>query len=151
MLSLVKFWLDSKYGEVAHSQYHRIVQSAEHRTRLSENRGCEDGSSIPPPCGKTLTLIYHIMKDSFKKILSLVDELAKNADVANEGGIIVLATNPNSEKGDANGITFVKGRGIDLIATLSVSFKANDALKEFAKDALFMSAIIPDGLVGKKE
>ena len=67
------------------------------------------------------------------------------------GGIIILASNPNSEEGDANTITFIKGRGIDLIATLSASFKVNDSLKELAKEALFMSTIIPDGLVGKKE
>ena len=91
------------------------------------------------------------MKDSFKKIQSLAEELAKNADVANGGGIIILASNPSSEKGDSNAITFIKGRGIDLIATLSASFKTNDSLKEFAKEALFMSAIIPDGLVGKVE
>ena len=74
------------FREAVHSLYHRIVQSAEHCTRLSENRGCEDGGSIPSPCGNTLTLIYHIMKDSFKKIQSLADELAKNADVTNGGG-----------------------------------------------------------------
>lgn len=91
------------------------------------------------------------MKNSFEKIKSLADELAKNADVTNGGGIIILASNPNSEEGDANTIAFIKGRGIDLIATLSASFKTNDSLKVLAKEALFMSAIIPDDLVGKEE
>lgn len=35
--------------------------------------------------GKTFTLIYNIMKDSFNKIQSLADELAKNADLSNGG------------------------------------------------------------------
>lgn len=45
----------------------------------------------------------------------------------------------------------MKGRGIDLIATLSASFATNKDLKEFSKHALFMSAIIPEELSDKKE
>lgn len=134
-----------------HPLSHRIVQSAEHRTILSENRGCEDGGSIPSPCGKTFTLIYNIMKDSFKKIQSLADELAKNADVSNGGGIIILASNPNTEKEEPNSVVFMKGRGIDLLTTLTGSFAANKGLKELSKHALLMSAIIPGELSGKKE
>ena len=91
------------------------------------------------------------MNDSFKKIQSLADELAKNADVKNGGGIIILASNPNAEKGEPNSVIFMKGRGIDLMATLSASFAANKDLKEFSKHALFMSAIIPEELSDKKE
>lgn len=91
------------------------------------------------------------MNDSFKKIQSLADELAKNADVKNGGGIIILASNPNAEKGEPNSVIFMKGRGIDLIATLSASFATNKDLKEFSKHALFMSAIIPEELSDKKE
>ena len=91
------------------------------------------------------------MNDSFKKIQSLADELAKNADVKNGGGIIILASNPNTEKGEPNSVVFMKGRGIDLIATLATSFAANKDLKEVSKHALFMSAIIPEELIGKKE
>lgn len=91
------------------------------------------------------------MKNSFEKIKSLADELAKNADVSNGGGIIILASNPNTEKGESNSVVFMKGKGIDLIATLAGSFAANKDLKEFSKYALFMSTIIPDRLVGKKE
>lgn len=91
------------------------------------------------------------MKDSFKKIQSLADELAKNADVANGGGIIIMAANPNGKEGDPNSIIFMKGRGIDLLATLSASFKANDTLKELVREALFMSAIIPNSMVQKRE
>lgn len=87
------------------------------------------------------------MKDSFKKIQSFADELAKNADVANGGGIIIIAANPNGKEGDPNSLVFMKGKGMDILATLCASFKANDTLKEFAKEALFMSAIIPDRLV----
>lgn len=67
------------------------------------------------------------------------------------GGIIILASNPNAEKGEPNSVVFIKGTGIDLIATLAGSFAANKNLKEFSKHALFMSSIIPDDLVGKKE
>ena len=91
------------------------------------------------------------MNDSFKKIQSLADELAKNADVKNGGGIIILASNPNAEKGEPNSVIFMKGRGIDLMATLSASFAANKDLKEFSKHALFMSAILPEELSDKKE
>lgn len=91
------------------------------------------------------------MNDSFKKIQSLADELAKNADVKNGGGIIILASNPNAEKGEPNSVIFVKGRGIDLLATLSASFAADKDLKEFSKHALLMSSIIPEELSDKKE
>lgn len=91
------------------------------------------------------------MKDSFKKIQSLADELAKNADVSNGGGTIILASNPNAEKGEPNSVVFIKGTRIDLIATLADSFAANKNLKELSKHALFMSAIIPNDLVDKKE
>lgn len=91
------------------------------------------------------------MNDSFKKIQSLADELAKNADVKNGGGIIILASNPNAEKGESNSVVFMKGMRIDLLATLAGSFAAHKNLKEFSKHALFMSTIIPDGLVGKEE
>ena len=91
------------------------------------------------------------MNDSFKKIQSLADELAKNADVTNGGGIIILASNPNAEKGESNSVVFIKGKGIDLIATLAASFAANKNLKALSKHALFMSAIIPEELSGKKE
>lgn len=91
------------------------------------------------------------MKDSFKKILSLADELEKNADVKNGGGIIILASNPNAEKGESNSVVFMKGMRIDLLATLAGSFAAHKDLKELSKHALFMSAIIPEELSGKKE
>lgn len=91
------------------------------------------------------------MKDSFKKIQSLAEELAKNADVANGGGIIILATNPNSEKGEPNSVVFMKGKGIDILATLSASFKANDTLKEMVKESLFLSSVIPSGLIKEHE
>ena len=91
------------------------------------------------------------MKDSFKKIQSLADELAKNADVTNGGGIIILASNPHAEKGESASVMFVKGIGIELITILSASFAANENLKEFSKHALFMSSMIPDSLFGKKE
>lgn len=91
------------------------------------------------------------MKDSFKKIQSLADELAKNADVSNGGGIIILASNPNAEKGESNSVVFMKGMRIDLIATLASSFAANKDLKELSNHALFMSSIIPEELIGKKE
>ena len=139
------------FREAVHSLYHRIVQSAEHCTRLSENRGCKDEGSIPSPCGNTLTLIYHFMKDSFKKIQSLADELAKNADVANGGDIIILATNPNSEEGESNTLQFMKGKGIDLIATLTTVFRANDSLRKLVQHALFMSLLIPKDMVQKSE
>ena len=45
----------------------------------------------------------------------------------------------------------MKGMRIDLIATLATSFAANKDLKEVSKHALFMSAIIPEELIGKKE
>jgi len=91
------------------------------------------------------------MKDSFKKIQSLADELAKNADVTNGGGIIILASNPNSEEGESNTLQFIKGKGIDLIATLVTAFKANDSLRELAQHALFMSSLSPQGMVREKE
>ena len=91
------------------------------------------------------------MKDSFKKIQSLANELAKNADVSNGGGIIILAINPNAEKEESNSVVFMKGMRIDLIATLATSFAANKDLKELSKHALFMSSIIPEELIGKKE
>lgn len=91
------------------------------------------------------------MKDSFKKIQSLADELAKNADVSNGGGIIILASNPHAEKEESNSVVFMKGMRIDLIATLATSFAANKDLKELSKHALFMSSIIPKELIGKKE
>lgn len=91
------------------------------------------------------------MKDSFKKIQSLADELAKNADVTNGGGIIIMAANPNGKEGDPNSIVFMKGKGIDILATLCASFKANDTLKELVREALFMSAIMPNSVVQKSE
>lgn len=91
------------------------------------------------------------MKDSFKKIQSLADELAKNADVANGGGIIILATNPNSEEGESNTLQFMKGKGIDLIATLTTVFRANDSLRKLVQHALFMSLLIPKDMVQKSE
>lgn len=91
------------------------------------------------------------MKDSFKKIQSLADELAKNADVANGGGIIIMAANPNGKEGDPNSLVFMKGKGIDILTTLCSSFKANDTLKELVREALFMSAIMPNSVVQKSE
>ena len=91
------------------------------------------------------------MKDSFKKIQSLADELAKNADVANGEGIIILATNPNGNEGYPNLLVFMKGKGIDILATLCASFKANDTLKEHVREALFMSAIVPNSVIQKSE
>lgn len=91
------------------------------------------------------------MKDSFKKIQSLAEELAKNADVTNGGGIIILVSNPNSEEGESNTIQFMKGKGIDLIVTLSTAFKANDSLRELVQHALFMSSLFPKGVVHKNE
>ena len=91
------------------------------------------------------------MKDSFKKIQSLANELAKNADVANGGGIIILATNPNSEEGESNTLQFMKGKGIDLIATLTTVFRANDSLRKLVQHALFMSLLIPKDMVQKSE
>ena len=91
------------------------------------------------------------MKDSFKKIQSLADELAKNADVANGGDIIILATNPNSEEGESNTLQFMKGKGIDLIATLTTVFRANDSLRKLVQHALFMSLLIPKDMVQKSE
>ena len=67
------------------------------------------------------------------------------------GGIIILASNSNTEKGKPNAVIFMKGTGIDLIATLSASFATNKDLREISKHALFMSAIIPEELSGKKE
>ena len=91
------------------------------------------------------------MNDSFKKIQSLADELAKNADVTSGGGIIILASNPNAEQGVPNTVVFMKGPGMDILATLSVAFASDSLLKEMVKHALFMSSIIPEGLIGKKE
>ena len=67
------------------------------------------------------------------------------------GGIIILATNPHAEKEESNSVVFIKGMRIDLIATLASSFAANKNLKELSKHALFMSSIIPEELIGKKE
>jgi len=91
------------------------------------------------------------MKDSFKKIQSFADELAKNANVENGGGIIILASNKNAEKGEPNSVVFIKGTGIDLMATLATSFASDKDLKELSKHALFVSSMIPDGFVGKEE
>lgn len=91
------------------------------------------------------------MKDSFKKIQSLADELAKNADVQNGGGIIIMAANPNGNEGDPNSHVFMKGKGIDILATLCASFKANDTLRELVREALFISAIMPNSVVQKSE
>lgn len=91
------------------------------------------------------------MKDSFKKIQSLADELAKNADVANGGGIIIMAANPDNKEGDPNSIVFMKGKGIDILATLCGSFKVNDTLRELVREALFMSAIMPNSVIQKSE
>lgn len=90
------------------------------------------------------------MKDSFKKIQSLADELAKNADVTN-GGIIIIASNPNVEKEDPNTVVFMKGCGVDILATLSAAFASDSKLKEMVKHALFMSSMIPDSFFGKKK
>ena len=62
-----------------------------------------------------------------------------------------MASNPNAEKGVPNAVVFMKGPGIDILATLSAAFASNRQLKEMAKHALFMSSIIPDSLLGKKE
>ena len=67
------------------------------------------------------------------------------------GGIIILAVNPNGEKGDPNSLVFIKGSGIDLISTLSTSFASNNDLRDMAKHALFFSTLIPEGLLNKKE
>lgn len=67
------------------------------------------------------------------------------------GGIIILATNPNSKKGDPNSLVFMKGTEIDILATLCSSFMANDTLKELVREALLMSAIIPNSMVQKSE
>lgn len=67
------------------------------------------------------------------------------------GGIIILAVNPNGEKGDPKSIIFIKGSGIDLISTLSTSFASNNDLRDMAKHALFLSTLIPEGLINKKE
>ena len=67
------------------------------------------------------------------------------------GGIIILASNPNAEKGEPNSVVFMKGTGMDLMAILAASFASNKNLKELSKHALFMSAIIPEELSGKKE
>lgn len=67
------------------------------------------------------------------------------------GGIIILASNPNSEEGESNTLNFMKGRGIDLIVTLSTAFKANDSLRELVQHALFMSSLVPQGVVQKNE
>lgn len=40
-----------------------------------------------------------IMKDPFKKIQSLADELAKNADVANGGGHNYFGDQPEQQEG----------------------------------------------------
>ena len=61
------------------------------------------------PSLQPIHLIFIVMKDSFKKIQSLADELAENADMSNGGGIIILAVNPNGEKGDPNSLVFIKG------------------------------------------
>ena len=92
-----------------------------------------------------------IMKDSFKKIQSLANELAKNADVANGGGIIILAADPQTEEGKTNSVVFMKGMRIELLATLCASFGTNDTLKELVRDALFMSAIMPNSVIQKSE
>ncbi len=91
------------------------------------------------------------MKDSFKKIQSLADELAKNADVTNGGGIIIIASDPNVEKEDPNTVVFMKGCGVDILATLSAAFASDSKLKEMVKHALFMSSMIPDSFFGKKK
>lgn len=67
------------------------------------------------------------------------------------GGIIIIAANPNGKEGDPNSITFMKGKEIDILVTLCGSFKANDTLKELVREALFMSAIIPNSVVQKSE
>lgn len=62
-----------------------------------------------------------------------------------------MATNPHAEKEESNSVVFMKGIGIELITILSASFAANKDLKEFSKQALFLSSIIPEGIFGKKE
>lgn len=45
----------------------------------------------------------------------------------------------------------MKGRGIDILATLCASFEVNDTLKELVREALFMSTIIPNSVIQKSE
>jgi len=45
----------------------------------------------------------------------------------------------------------MKGRGGDILATLSAAFASDSKLKEMVKHALLMSSIIPDSLFDKKE
>ena len=67
------------------------------------------------------------------------------------GGIIILATDPQTEEGKTNSLVFMKGKGIDILATLCASFGANDKLKELVREALFMSAIMPNSVIQKSE
>lgn len=62
-----------------------------------------------------------------------------------------MATNPSAEKGEGNSVVLMKGMRIDLITPLAVSFAGNKDLKELVKHALFMSSMLPDDLIGKKE
>lgn len=92
------------------------------------------------------------MKDSLEKIRQLADELAKNADVTNGGGIIILACDPpNAEKGTVNSVVFMKGTMLDLITTFSTSLVGHENLKEITQHALFMSSLIPGSFIKKKE
>lgn len=67
------------------------------------------------------------------------------------GGIIILVSNPNSEEGESGSLLFVKGKGINLITMLTTAFKANDSLRELVQHDLFMSSLIPPGMVQNNE
>ena len=62
-----------------------------------------------------------------------------------------MATNPNGKKGDPNSLVFMKGTGIDILATLCASFKADGTLKGLVREALLMSAIMPNSVIQKSE
>lgn len=62
-----------------------------------------------------------------------------------------MAANPHAEKEESNSVVFMKGIGIELITILSASFAANENLKEFSKQALFLSTLVPKDIFGKKE
>lgn len=88
------------------------------------------------------------MKDSMNKIQSLANELAENADVTGGECAIILAVNPVDDTA-IQSINFMKGRGLDLLALLTISFKKSEELRLLAQEALFVSSVMPEGLLDK--
>lgn len=88
------------------------------------------------------------MKDSMNKIQSLAKELAENANVTGGGCAIILAVSPDDDT-KPQSISFMKGRGLDLLSLLTISFKKSKELKQLALEALFASSLMPEGLLDK--